>query len=84
MFNPYVQQTPIKVSQEGSGDAFWVAVTRAVFAGWLIALMVWLLPGAGSSRVAIIIIVTSLIGLSGFHHIIAGSNKNFLLVVTGA
>ncbi|MCU1241868.1 MAG: formate/nitrite transporter family protein [Candidatus Acidoferrum typicum] len=84
VFNPHVQQTLIQVSQEGSGDAFWVALTRAVFAGWLIALMVWLLPGAESSRVGIIIIVTYLIGLGGFHHIIAGSNENFFLVVTGA
>jgi formate/nitrite transporter FocA (FNT family) len=84
VFNPVVQQTLIRVSLEGSGDPFLVAMTRAVFAGWLIALMVWLLPGAESSRVGIIIIVTYLIGLGGFHHIIAGSNKNFFLVVTGA
>jgi len=84
VFNPHVQQALVKVSLDGSGDAFWIAMTRAVFAGWLIALMVWLLPGAESSRVAIIIIVTYLIGLGGFHHIIAGSNKNFFLVVTGA
>jgi formate/nitrite transporter FocA (FNT family) len=84
VFNPHVQQTLLKVSQEGLGDDFGVALRRAVFAGWLIALMVWLLPGAESSRVAVIIIVTYLIGLGGFHHIIAGSNKDFLLVVTGA
>ena len=84
VLNPHVQQTLLSVSGEGSGDSFGIALTRAVFAGWLIALMVWLLPGAESSRVAIIIIITYLIGLGGFHHIIAGSNKNFFLVVTGA
>jgi len=83
VFNPHVQQTLLNVSQEGLGDAFGVALTRAVFAGWLIALMVWLLPGAESSRVAIIIIITYLIGLGGFHHIIAGYNKNFFLMVSG-
>jgi formate/nitrite transporter FocA (FNT family) len=46
---------------------------RAIFAEWLIALMVWLLPGAESARVSIIIIITYLIGISGFNHIIAGS-----------
>ena len=83
LFNPHVQQTLLNVSQEGSGDAFGVELTRAVFAGWLIALMVWLLPGAESSRVAIIIIITYLIGLGGFHHIVAGSNKNFFLLFNG-
>jgi formate/nitrite transporter FocA (FNT family) len=83
VFNPHVQQTLLSVSQEGLGDALWIALTRAVFAGWLIAFMVWLLPGAESSRVAIIILITYLIGLGGFHHIIAGSNKNFFLIASG-
>ncbi|HLZ91006.1 MAG TPA: formate/nitrite transporter family protein [Candidatus Acidoferrum sp.] len=84
VFSPHVQQTLLSVSSEGSGAAFGVTLTRAIFAGWLIALMVWLMPGAESSRVGIIILVTYLIGLGGFNHIIAGSNKNFFLVVSGA
>jgi formate/nitrite transporter FocA (FNT family) len=55
---------------------------RAIFAGWLIALMVWLLPAAETARVSIIIIVTYLIGIGGFNHIIAGSTTMFYLVVT--
>lgn len=55
---------------------------RAIFAGWLIALMVWLLPGAESARVGIIIIITYLIGISGFNHVIAGSTTMFFLIVT--
>ena len=57
---------------------------RAVFAGWLIALMVWLLPGAESARVGIIIILTYLVGLGGFNHIVAGSTKMFYLIVTNS
>ena len=52
------------------------------FAGWLIALMVWLLPGAETARVSIIIILTYLVGISGFDHIIAGSTATFFLIVT--
>jgi formate-nitrite transporter family protein len=66
------------------GASFGVVFLRAIFAGWLIALMVWLLPGAESARVGIIIIVTYLIGLGGFNHIIAGSTTMFYLVVTKA
>jgi formate/nitrite transporter FocA (FNT family) len=44
--------------------------------------MVWLLPGAESARVSIIIIITYLVGISGFNHIIAGSTTMFFLVVT--
>jgi formate/nitrite transporter FocA (FNT family) len=57
-------------------------LVRGIFAGWLIALMVWLLPGAESARVSIIILVTYLIGISGFSHIIAGSTTMFFLIVT--
>jgi formate-nitrite transporter family protein len=64
------------------GASFGIAFTRAIFAGWLIALMVWLLPGAESSRVAVIIIITYLVGLGGLNHIIAGSTTMLYLVVT--
>ena len=52
---------------------FTATLFSSLFAGWLIALMVWLLPVAGDGRVAIIIIVTYVVGLGGFSHIIAGS-----------
>jgi formate-nitrite transporter family protein len=69
----------------GSGDsqtAFGTVFLRAIFAGWLIALMVWLLPGAESARVGIIIILTYLVGLGGFNHVVAGSTTMFYLIVT--
>lgn len=50
---------------------------RAIFAGWIIALMLWLLPAAHNARVAVIIIATYLIALGGFPHIIAGSVEVF-------
>lgn len=83
IFNPQIQETMIAMSKEGLDSSFWVVFVRAVFAGWLIALMVWLLPGAESARVSIIIIITYLIGLGGFNHVIAGSNKMFFLLING-
>jgi formate/nitrite transporter FocA (FNT family) len=81
MFDAQIYQALAAVSREAPGSP-WVLLVRAIFAGWLIALMVWLLPGANSSRVSIIIIITYLIGLGGFSHIIAGSNKMFFLIAT--
>jgi formate/nitrite transporter FocA (FNT family) len=54
------------------GRRVWDGADARDFAGWLIALMVWLLPGAEWARVSIVIILTYLIGISGFNHIIAG------------
>ncbi len=84
IFSPHIHQAFIEVSQGATEGGFGVIFMRAVFAGWLIALMVWLLPGAESARVSIIIIVTYLIGLGGFNHVVAGSTKLMFLVVTGS
>src|ERR1035438_608697 len=66
------------------GAGFGTVRMRAIFAGGLIALMVWLLPGTESARASIIIIIilAYLVGISGFNHIIAGSATMFFLVVT--
>jgi formate/nitrite transporter FocA (FNT family) len=84
IFDPVVHAALEQVSREGLGSAFSTVLVRAIFAGWLIALTVWLLPAADSSRVSIIIILTYLIGLGGFSHVIAGSTKMLYLVATGA
>ncbi len=84
VFPTHTQQMLIEVSRGASEGGFGIIFVRAIFAGWLIALMVWLLPAANSARVSIIIIITYLIGLGGFNHVIAGSTKFMFLVVTGS
>lgn len=63
---------------------FWTVLIKSIFAGWLIALMVWMLPAAETARVAIIIIITWLVGVSNFAHIVAGASEVFYLITTGA
>jgi len=65
------------------GIGFWRTMGGAVFAGWLIALMVWLLPAAETARVWIVLIITYLIGLGSFPHIIAGSTQTIYSVLAG-
>lgn len=52
-------------------------------AGWLIGLMVWLLPGAGPARPLIIILLTYVVALCHFPHIIAGSAEAVFGVASG-
>jgi formate/nitrite transporter FocA (FNT family) len=82
LFDAHTQQCLTQIGEAHIGASFGIVLMRAVFAGWLIALMVWLLPAAESARVGIIIIVTYLVGISGFNHIIAGSTTMFFLIVT--
>lgn len=80
---PALRQGLLEVSMAHAGPGFWIVLLRAVFAGWLIALMVWMMPNAATSKVAIIIIITYLIGIAGLSHIVAGSTTIFYLVATG-
>lgn len=57
---------------------------QAIFAGWLIALMVWLLPAAEAARIWIIVFLTYFIALGGFPHVIAGSVDTLYVVFAGA
>ncbi len=57
--------------------------TLLKIAGWLIALMVWLLPFSGQAKVGVIIVITYLVGLGRFDHIIAGSVETLYGVATG-
>lgn len=83
VFKPEVLQTFTEIGLEAmEGDPATIFV-RAVFAGWLIALMVWLLPAAESARVWIIIIMTYMVALGGFAHIIAGSVEVSFAVMKG-
>ncbi len=61
-------------------EIFW----RGILAGWLIALMVWLLPAANPQRVWIVVIITWIVSASGFSHVIAGSVDALYAVCAGA
>jgi formate-nitrite transporter family protein len=81
--DPAMQQSFMEIAKGHVGAGFGSVLLRAVFAGWLIALMVWMLPDAATSRVVIIIIITYLIGVAGLNHIIAGSANVLYLVAAG-
>ena len=73
-----------EIGQEALRGGFATHLLRGIFAGWLIALMVWLLPSARSSPIAVIVLLSYLIGLGGMAHSIAGSVETLYLVTTGA
>lgn len=80
-----VEVTPslVNIGEESIHLGFGTTFIKGIFAGWLIALMVWLLPAAESARVGIIIIITYLVGLGGFTHIIAGSTEVIYIALKG-
>lgn len=83
-FEENARQNFTEIAQESIQPAFGTLLLRGILAGWLIALMVWLLPFADSARIWVIIILAYLVGIAGFPHIIAGNVESFYLVSIGA
>ena len=54
---------------------------KGIAAGWLIAALVWMLPSAENIEFFLIGLMTYLIALGGFTHVIAGSVEAFYLLV---
>ena len=82
-FDPDVRETFLRIGHETMKHGFGTTLLRAVFAGWLIALIVWLLPFAETARVFVIIVITYVIGICHFSHVIAGSINTFVLAWAG-
>lgn len=83
LFSGQLQQVFSALAGKSFGSGFWQTVVSGIFAGWLIALMVWLLPFAESARVMVIIIITYIVGLGSFAHIVAGSVNAFYTLING-
>ena len=84
IFPADIQHSFAEVSQHSLRGGFGLTILRGIFAGWLIALMVWLLPSTEGTKLHIIILLTYLVALGGFAHIIAGSVDVLYLVNVGA
>lgn len=84
VFTPDVQAAFGVVSERARETDAPSALLRGIFGGWLIALMVWLLPMAEGSRFWVILVVTYMVGLGTFAHVVAGSVEMLYLVSTGA
>jgi formate/nitrite transporter FocA (FNT family) len=82
-FDEASQNAFLAIGRELMHNTPWQMFTKGILAGWLIAIMVWLLPAAEGSKILAITLVTYLIALGGFTHIIVGSVETLYLVFAG-
>jgi formate/nitrite transporter FocA (FNT family) len=68
-----------EIGREALAPGFILVLLRGVAAGWLVALIVWLLPVAETAHVWIILVITWLIAAAKFSHVIAGAIDVFVL-----
>lgn len=80
---PELYDGMLEVSRHILGHSFPEMFFRGIAAGFLIAAMVWLIPSAETAQFYVIILMTYLISVGGFMHIVAGSVEAFLLVLAG-
>ena len=83
LFPADVANSFAKLGTDAAAPGFLPVLIKAVFAGWLIALMVWLLPAASSAKFIVIIAVTWLIAVAKFSHVIAGSAETAFAAMHG-
>jgi formate/nitrite transporter FocA (FNT family) len=73
-------QIGLQTLSPGSPEIF----LRGIFSGWMIALMVWLLPASENQRVSVITIITYVVGVGGLSHVVAGSVEALYAVAADA
>ena len=83
IFRPEAREAFAAIGREALEGTWWALFLRGVYAGWLIAMMVWMLPAAESARFFVVFVMTWLVAVAGLAHIVAGSVDVLYVVVTG-
>ena len=80
---PQTWQAVLELSRVSIGHDFWAICVRGIGAGWLIAALVWIISTADEAQLLLIVLVTYVISLAGFSHVVAGGVEAAVLVVAG-
>jgi formate/nitrite transporter FocA (FNT family) len=80
---PELRDGMLAISRQLLHHGWFEMVFKGIAAGFLIAAMVWLLPGAENAQFHVVVVMTYVIAAGGFMHIVAGSVEAFLLVLNG-
>jgi formate/nitrite transporter FocA (FNT family) len=83
VLTPELRRAMLAISREAMADGSLTMFFKGISAGFLIAAMVWLIPSAEGTQFHVVTVVTYLIAIGGFAHIVAGSVEAFLLLVSG-
>jgi formate/nitrite transporter FocA (FNT family) len=80
---PFVTEGALAVSRHMAELTPGQAFGRAILSGWMMALLVWLLPLAEAARIWVIALVAYLIALFELPHVVSGAVEVFLLLYRG-
>ena len=83
VLSPELLNGMVDISRQILGHSWLEMFFKGIAAGFLIAALVWLIPGAESAQFYVIVLMTYLISAGNFMHIVAGSVEAFLLLLNG-
>ncbi len=83
ILSPEQVEAIIEISMVVKEHTFKESLLRGIPAGLFIAMIVWMLPSSKGFEIWIIVIITFLISLGEFSHVIAGSVEAFVLLFKG-
>lgn len=80
---PELKAGMLDISAHIVGHTWLATFLKAVTGGFLMAAMVWLIPSADTAQIQVVTLMTYLIAVGGFMHIVAGSMEAFMLTDNG-
>jgi formate/nitrite transporter FocA (FNT family) len=81
--SPQLRDAMLEISREMMQNGWAAMCFKGVTSGYLIAAMVWLIPSAETSQFSVVALMTYVIAMGGFTHVVAGSVEAFLLLLNG-
>lgn len=83
MFDDATHKSFISLGEHMMENSPYEMFAKAILAGWMIATLVWLIPAAGQAKVWVIIIITYVMAIGGFTHIVVGASEAVYLLLAG-
>ena len=83
LLEPAARAAMVSAATEMMQDSVLQMFTKGIVAGWLIATMVWLAAAAESAKTLVIVLMTWLVAIGGFAHVVVGSIEGLFLVFEG-
>jgi formate-nitrite transporter family protein len=79
---PELLEAMRSISRRSLDHTWWQMLFGGISSGFLMAAMVWMIPAAEMLKFHVIMMMTWLIAVGGFTHIVAGSVEVFLLLLS--
>jgi formate/nitrite transporter FocA (FNT family) len=83
LLKPAVHAALLDIGREAVNVSFGDAILRGIFAGWLIASVVWMNAATDSGRFTIIVTLTYVVGLAELTHVVAGAVEVLYVAMAG-